>query len=410
MAPVYEGNLAEIDLQTPTPESMLGKKNQDDVVASMYHAMDAATAAGINFKSNDERHFLVAPHMSRIRQTTIYDKLVININNLTNIDTMIFKVWRQKANDNFQEIYSEDILSKVSTGTNTIELATPTEFQEGDYLGIGGVTSGTITSTFFTIPSLLPFGTYRIDSTTPSTTDADFIGGALTTLSCPQMRVLAKAPALVSIGTSLTQGANIHGSYVQESRTDNDPSSVYGAKVAIALGVDHQNMGIGSENSTTREARFDADVVALKPRMVIIENGANDNWSSSDRDTYVTKMTSMLDKCLKNGIIPILLLNFPITARSNANHQEADARDLITTAYAEAYGAVLVDPHEVLGQFRTGGDAGNRWDYVPAYTSDDTHLTATANTLLANEIVAKIRAYSLQQHDRMMLKANELLS
>jgi lysophospholipase L1-like esterase len=54
-------------------------------------------------------------------------------------------------------------------------------------------------------------------------------------------------------------------------------------------------MGIGSQTTTQIAARFTADVVDLKPKVVIMEGGVNDLATSVTKATFITNWTNMLN-------------------------------------------------------------------------------------------------------------------
>jgi acyl-CoA thioesterase I len=66
---------------------------------------------------------------------------------------------------------------------------------------------------------------------------------------------------------------------------------------------------IGGENSQQGAARFEADVLTLKPDMVFIDYGLNDRRLSSDESRR--SLQSMVEACQQRGVLVVLLTPTP---------------------------------------------------------------------------------------------------
>ena len=85
----------------------------------------------------------------------------------------------------------------------------------------------------------------------------------------------------------------------------------------------------------------------------------------------------------------------PVRLATNAEHVTADAwnadlRSLVENNYPSA---ILVDVAPYIGVFRTGGPAGNLWDYAPGYdTGDHAHVNPAGKERVAQALYDAIAA------------------
>jgi lysophospholipase L1-like esterase len=150
-------------------------------------------------------------------------------------------------------------------------------------------------------------------------------------------------------------------------------------------------MGIGSETTANILARFKADVIDLKPKIVIIEAGVNDIATSVTQTTFISNYNKMLDSCAVHGIRAIICHIMPWTNGTNAQMQKRDkwnaSLDSLSALHA---GTICINFDTPLGQFRVGGDAGNLWDIKTAYDSDGVHFTLAGYTKIAEVIKPRL--------------------
>jgi acyl-CoA thioesterase I len=120
----------------------------------------------------------------------------------------------------------------------------------------------------------------------------------------PKELQLASGDTIVAIGDSITQA----GGYLRD--VDAVLAQQY-AELKIAKVV---NKGISGQKAEELAARFDGDVVKLKPKFVTISIGINDVWHRLDAPhdekvlaAYKENVSKMVDLAQKAGIRVILL-------------------------------------------------------------------------------------------------------
>ncbi|MFC3799422.1 GDSL-type esterase/lipase family protein [Cohnella sp. GCM10012308] len=121
------------------------------------------------------------------------------------------------------------------------------------------------------------------------------------------------------------------------------------------------NRGIGGDISSHVLRRFDADVVQLKPKHVVIKIGVNnfwamDGWTAGDRKTaeqivpgLVGDIEEMVKKAKENDIIPIICSILPTDMPQSGHNDQRNAgirsaNEKLRIAAAER-GAIFVDYH-----------------------------------------------------------------
>lgn len=118
------------------------------------------------------------------------------------------------------------------------------------------------------------------------------IAAILTLLTCPADNH-AGAPYAVFIGDSITANWNLDAAFP---------------------GVNVVNAGVGGQTSTQILARFDADVIARHPQVVVIEAGTNDlYYDQLPQSVTEANITEMVTMARANGIQPILASTVPVS-------------------------------------------------------------------------------------------------
>ena len=123
------------------------------------------------------------------------------------------------------------------------------------------------------------------------------------------------------------------------------------------------NRGIGGESTGALLERFDADVIALKPKVCVIQEGANNTgklWRVEHAGQTVTEqmieevllefeshMSQMVDKLNDNGIITVLGSIFPLGVRDVRN-QVIIRENEIVKKICKQKGAIFVDYYSAL--------------------------------------------------------------
>lgn len=129
-------------------------------------------------------------------------------------------------------------------------------------------------------------------------------------------------------------------------------------------GKPYFNRGIGGQTSPQMLVRFRQDVIALKPRVVVILAGANDIagvTGPGTRGTLSDYITSMTELAKANGIRVVLA---SITPVCDCTQPQTDLRAQRKIAdwnawlkeYAAQSGAVYLDYHAALVNFTNGRD------------------------------------------------------
>lgn len=88
------------------------------------------------------------------------------------------------------------------------------------------------------------------------------------------------------------------------------------------------NKGTNGQTSTQGLANMDTDVIAAKPDAVVILYGINDVISLTTLTDYASNLKLMVEKCLANGIVP-MLLNPPPTFYASWSEPTSQANKLI---------------------------------------------------------------------------------
>lgn len=374
-------------------------RNTDNVQIAGY----IFTGSDANFNTGSPGNsYLIKNNESRIRQNGYVNQVAIALGANTNVTSIKLIVFRKDGATYDSVATSEELISKIQIGFDTITLDTPLLVNEGDYIGVGTLSSGATPGTFpakqiTTADSLR----YTTVSPIPTGNDYDWDAKPGSTYKM-QIKAFGAAPLAVMIGDSIAAGHPTHYSFIENSLTsalaDSPSYQLYTLNNKYIV----QNMGIGPQTSTQINARFAADVVALKPKMVIINGGVNDIAGGSiTKETFLANYTAMLNACIANDILPVVCKILPWTNGTNEQMQTRDdwMADLEALVNSATYnGAVWVDFDTAMGKNRVGGDAGNLWDLqtTPDYDNDGVHPTALGYAKMAEVIDAAIVAKGYQ--------------
>lgn len=348
--------------------------NPDLVSAGGYAAI--STAAATKGVTTAGYYWLNNAHVSRIRQHGSIEVVQLYAETLTDIAEVWAYVWR-KNGATWDLVGREEIMARMTAGQiSTVTLTTPIAVQPGDYFGYGATASaGTVT--LFTHISGGAAATYRL-VTTPPTGSTNWAAGSDSTIYGPVIGKM-RPPVVVGIGDSITAGHNGNYSFIESTQTT-DSTFEYLAYLRTATGCTYQNMGIGSQTSTQIAARFAADVVALKPKMAIIECGFNDIALSATQATFIANMTTMLDLCRTNSIIPV----FVALPWTNATDEQSATYETWLTALRQI---LPTYPFGTFADLRpTLGEGTNYRNIKTAYDSDGAHYNATGYQAMATAL------------------------
>lgn len=130
-----------------------------------------------------------------------------------------------------------------------------------------------------------------------------------------------KGKKIVCIGDSLTSvyaATDAGGNLIYESVVSGygwihwvSPDKLWTNLVSLQTGLEMINKGIASQTSTQLLARFQTDVIALKPDLCIIEEGANDAFKKVPLATTQANIIAMVNLCKQNNIIPLIMNCIP---------------------------------------------------------------------------------------------------
>lgn len=230
------------------------------------------------------RDFITLSNTYRFRQSGSATSVKLFFQNPHNYATGVYiKIWRRNGASFDLIATSENILPSLGTtgAVYTVNFAQAlTGIQEGDYYGyrLEAEVPAIILDRFFLAAQAvtLESGTNHVNQSTVGTTfdwedDPSIVENAF---SVP-MEFTMTNPDIAFIGDSIIAGHPAHYSYL-EKLTKTNLASTISYNLGLLTSYVTQNFGIGSQTTTMLAARFNADVLAAKPRVVVIEGGVND--------------------------------------------------------------------------------------------------------------------------------------
>ena len=174
------------------------------------------------------------------------------------------------------------------------------------------------------------------------------VAGAALPLDMPG----ALGVATVFTGDSIVHGADkLNDGFLLEVQQNSWP--MYATVAAKGKIKRLANTGVGGNTSTQLLARFDADVLAYNPKVVVLAIGTNDIWQAVAQSVYVANMRDMVAKTIKAGAVPVLVTFTPHLA-SPTTKTKAMSWNAWIRRYAAENGYPLVDMHAVTVDPTTG--------------------------------------------------------
>jgi len=314
-------------------------------------------------------------HVTRIRQTGTINRIRFYLGTKPTT-TLSFVIWR-KSGSTYTQISSQNILSITSPNViNNITLPTPISVLEGDYTGFS-FTSSTSQTVFQDIAGSSLF------FTTDPGTSSTFSGATSLAFYTPVECFTTLSPVLVSIGNSIIAGQPLNSTFIESGSLDSNSSTIP-YKTQAALSITGQNMGIGGQTTAQILARFNTDVCASHPRFALLEGGVNDVNNGVATTSINSNWDAILQRCVDSSIKPIILLILPWSNGTNAQNRQVDTVNAHLVSVASSYGAIVVDARSTVGQFRSGGTAGNFWDIQSTYNADGVHYNPSGYTAIAS--------------------------
>lgn len=168
------------------------------------------------------------------------------------------------------------------------------------------------------------------------------------------------------------------------------------AYVRTRIGCDVLNKGIGGNTTSQILARFATDVLANTPTYCIIEGGINDRAQTDrlvDLATTQANFTSMVNQCIANGIVPIIMITTPTrqcTAYNDTFHGEVDAIRNWLYTYCSTNNIITIDGYKA---FRHASDGHIIEDYFSVGTN--LHPTAEGYAHLGEIVMRALQHYML---------------
>lgn len=154
---------------------------------------------------------------------------------------------------------------------------------------------------------------------------------------------------------------------------------------AVQLSV--HNKGIGGQNSEQGKARFEADVLALKPNFVFIYFGLNDTLNEPrflPLDKFVANLAWMVEHARAAGIKPVLctihrVTEEPLLKRHRRESYGAEGPNGKISRYNTAIRQLAHERKVPLADFAAVVERN-----PTAVSADGVHLTAAGSRLLAS--------------------------
>lgn len=142
-------------------------------------------------------------------------------------------------------------------------------------------------------------------------------------------------------------------------------------------GVSWAANGHSGNNTTQLLTFYTADAITPKPSILIVNGGTNDIGSLSHATT-VANLKTMVNNAVSDGVK--LVVYMPITPASNKDTTSMQAIDAVNTEMTAWMASthpthLVVNVNSIVGQFRSGGDPGNFWNFQPDCTTDGLHLS-----------------------------------
>jgi lysophospholipase L1-like esterase len=348
-------------------------------------------------------------HTTRVRQTGDITKVGLYFRSKpAQVTGFYIQFWRQLKGTNTWVLATttEDIWPSVSGGSvNTITLTTPVGVNEGDFPAVYYTMSADPGAFLDRQGAAATY--YEISNSVPTVTGYDFTGGTSGSNGVAFINLFERAPMFAVIGDSIVSGANdtftttvSHRSYLETTDHNNRENS-FPYQLGKRLGWNYQNMGISGDSIAGITARLQTDLIALNPKVAIMEGGTNDTSNAGGGGasvaTLIANYTTNLNAVVAAGITPVVLSVPPDSAGNTAGMQKRDLFNAALKALVATYPtATYVDLDPVMGKYRSGGDNGNLWDWRPQYTDDFLHPSAIGYAAMADAVADAIAKHTIK--------------
>jgi lysophospholipase L1-like esterase len=365
--------------------------NSDLVIAGPYDtAVSGAANWGITAgQGNTSRDFITIGQKYRVRQNGSISRIRLYTTAVGDLTGFYLKAWRKDGSAYDLVGTSNNLVASLVSGNySTIDLTTPIAVQEGDYIGYRMENTGNGGYYFYARTSITGVASYLVTNATPSENDYNWVGQTSISGAVLPIEIYMTSPQVAFIGDSIIAGHPAHYSFLEATATTSIDSTIE-KQFGNLTGYTYQNMGIGSQTTANISSRFTADIINLKPKIVVIEGGVNDIAGSVAKSTFIANWTSMLDVAQASSYITsiIVLKILPWSNGTTAQMQTRDDWNASLATLAGSYSkAIVVDASSYVGQFRAGGDEGNLWDIQTAYNSGGVHFNQAGHTQIAEAL------------------------
>lgn len=365
--------------------------------------IDSVQTGSTNW-GNNPGWYLTFTRTARMRQTGLLTSFRLYVHAIGFTTAFYLRIWRRVGFANsFTLIGSSENLKaaiNTATGVRTITLANPIAVQDGDFMGYSFDNANT--SVLFATQDAE--GTYYMpgDPSTPLADPFAWQSQNFTTginLHLPSFANTIR-PQFIALGDGLLTGYPASFSLVEGTNSDPyTPTLTVPYKLAQGWGnMRYQNLSIANRDLRTTSDRVFLDVINRTdtPSYVLISGGHQDLILGRDASYMNISYGVFLSAFSANGWTPIILQITPWTGGTTAQMTLRDsfnANLIAQRANGGYFSSVLIDANATLGQFRSGGPAGNTWDLKAIYDAGDgRHLNDAGSTALANAIQAQLVA------------------
>jgi acyl-CoA thioesterase I len=199
--------------------------------------------------------------------------------------------------------------------------------------------------------------------------------------------VSAERIRIVALGDSTTAGTPGFLSPLESPPAGTgDPESQYAYWLMNAHPEwDVLNRGVNGERSDQIRARFDRDVLAASPRVVVIIGGVNDVYQGRPASHVIAELRAMYQQARAAGIPVVAGSIVPYnTATADQNSRVCEVNSWIRNSATREHGVIFVDTRAAVA----APDAPDRLAESP----DDLHPSAGGYRRMAEALLPAVEA------------------
>jgi lysophospholipase L1-like esterase len=192
---------------------------------------------------------------------------------------------------------------------------------------------------------------------------------------------------IVALGDSTTAGTPGFLSPLESPPAGaGDPESQYAYWLMNAHPEwDVHNRGVNGERSDQIRARFDRDVLAASPRVVVIIGGVNDVYQGRPASHVIAELRAMYEQARAAGITVVAGSIVPYnTATADQNSRMREVNSWIRDSATREHGVIFVDTRAAVA----APDAPDRLAESP----DDLHPSAGGYRHMAEALLPAVEA------------------